>query len=489
MMAGYPSEESEEQRISDKPGKKTTNREILFVTYFFVAIFAVLMGYFAYFIAFQSDEVINNSYNPRQDLLASQVIRGEIQGSKGEVLAETVTKEDGTEVRRYPYDCMFSHIVGSFDKGKTGIELSENFRLLTSHTNVFSQFVLQAKGEKVAGDNIITTLDVQLQKTAHDALGTKKGAVVAMDPNTGKILAMVSKPDYDPNQILSQWDNLVDDAENESALVNRATQGLYPPGSTFKMITTLEYLREHPGDYEDYSYTCTGNGGFSGIQIKCYGNERHGTVDLKHSLAQSCNTSFANIGTTLNKGKFRNLCDSLLFNKPLPINIAYKKSSFVIDKDSKDSEMPQTVIGQGKTQITPMHNCMITAAVANGGTMMKPYVIDSIETSGGSKVKKYLPESYADVMTAEESEILTDMMKEVVNSGTGRKLSDLSYPVAGKTGSAEYDSSKSSHAWFVGFAPADKPQIAVCVIVEGAGTGSEYAVPIAKRIFANYLGN
>ena len=468
--------------------KKAANREILFVTYFFVSIFAVLMGYFAYFIAFQSDEVINNSYNPRQDLLASQVIRGEIQGSKGEVLAETVTK-GGTEVRRYPYDCTFSHVVGSFDKGKTGIELSENFRLLTSHTNVFSQFLLQAKGEKVAGDNIITTLDVELQKTAHDALGTKKGAVVALDPNTGKILALVSKPDYDPNQILSEWDSLVDDTENESALVNRATQGLYPPGSTFKIITALEYVREHPDDYGEYSYNCTGNGGFSGVQIKCYGNERHGKVDLKHSLSESCNTSFANLGTTLDKESFRGLCDNLLFNKPLPLNMAYKKSSFVIDKNTDDSQMPQTGIGQGKTQITPMHNCMITAAIANGGTMMKPYVIDSIETSGGSKVKKYLPETYADVMSAEEAALLTDMMQEVVDSGTGSRLSDLSYPVAGKTGSAEYDSSKASHAWFVGFAPADKPEIAVCVIVEGAGTGSAYAVPIAKRVFTNYLGN
>lgn len=465
-----------------KEKKPSTNREIISITYIFVGIFVLLLTNFAYFIFIQSRSVINNPYNGRQDLLAERVVRGKILGNNGEVLAETVTDANGNETRNYPYGAEFSHIVGRFSKGKTGIELSENFNLLTANVNVFEKVSNEMAGNKNDGDNVVTTLDVALQKVAYDALGNKKGAIVVLEPSTGKVLAMVSKPDYNPNTVSKEWDNLVDDEEKESALINRATQGLYPPGSTFKILTTLEYLREN-GENHNYKYNCKGKETIGDVVINCYGNKAHGKEDLKQSFAKSCNAAFANIGVSLKKDKFRELCDNFLFNTDLPTELASKQSSFVLEQSSKQEELLQTVIGQGKTQMTPLHNALIVSTIANGGTLMKPYVVDHIENVDGRIIEKNMPSTYKNLLSNQEVKILTEYMEAVVEEGTASKLKGLSYRVAGKTGSAEFDSTKASHSWFVGFAPVDNPQIAVSIIVEGAGTGSEYAVPIAKKIF------
>ena len=160
-----------------------------------------------------------------------------------------------------------------------------------------------------------------------------------MEPSTGKILAMVSKPDYDPNNIDSVWEDLSKD--EDSALLNRATQGLYPPGSTFKVLTALEYIREHP-DYEDYSYTCKGTNIEHGVNIHCASGEVHGKVNLAKSLAYSCNTSFVNIGESLSFSGFHDLCESFLFNQSVPFNFECSQSKFYLNKKSDPSEMPQT---------------------------------------------------------------------------------------------------------------------------------------------------
>lgn len=472
----------------EKNKKEKANKEIILVMYIFVGLFILIIGYFTNFMINQSSEVINNAYNPRQDLLAEQVVRGDIISADGKVLAHTTTDDEGTETRVYPYKDVFVHIVGQFNKGKTGLESSENFHLLTSNNGTISKIFKELSGEKNIGDNIITTLDTQLQQAAYDALGNNKGAVVVMEPSSGKILAMVSKPDYDPNEIDTTWNALVEDKNNESTLLNRATQGLYPPGSTFKILTALEYIRENP-DYEDYEYVCEGKGIFQSVTINCYNNKEHGEEDLKESFAKSCNASFAHIGTTLNMTSFRKLCDSFLFNKEIPTSIPTKKSSFVLNGSSDPSLIPQTVIGQGQTQITPLLNAMIVSAIANGGVMMKPYVVDRIENQGGTVIKKYMTEISDTVMTPDEAGILTSFMEETVENGTATSLQNKNYTVAGKTGSAEHSKDSPAHAWFVGFASTDKPDIAVSIIVESVGTGSEYAVPIAEKIFKTYYNN
>lgn len=480
-------EEAEEAYKKTKKKKgRNSNREIVVLTYMFVGVFVGLLAYFGYFISVDSSNIINNPYNKRQDLLAERVVRGKILGSGGQVLAETKITKDGKEYRHYPYDNMFCHIVGRFDSGKTGVELSQNINLLTSSENPLLAILNEIQGEKNLGDNVVTTLDVNVQKAAYDALGSRKGAVVALEPSTGKILAMVSRIDYNPNTAGENWDELVEDKGENSALLNRATQGLYPPGSTFKIVTALEYIRENK-NYKEYYYDCNGSDTFQGVKINCYNNKVHGSEDLTRSFAKSCNASFANIGMQLKPGSFRSLCNSLLFNAELPTNIAYSKSSFVLSKKSDKDEIPQTAIGQGETQITPLHNAMIAAAVANGGVIMNPYVVDHLESHDGDMVKQYEPIEYGPVMSEKEAKILKKMMTAVVEEGTATALNGLSYSVAGKTGSAEYDSSKSSHAWFVGFADNGDKELAVSIIVEGAGTGSEYAVPIARKVFDAYL--
>ena len=234
------------------------NRHILMITYAVAALFAGLVLYFAFFLQIKSENVINNSYNARLDSFSDRVVRGEILSSDGRVLAQTNVDENGGETRYYPYDAMFSHVVGYSTKGKTGLEALGNFYLLTSHVNLAEQVINELSSVKNLGDNVITTLDVDLQKAAYDALGSRKGAVVAMEPDTGKILAMVSKPDYNPNTLAADWDALVAGDNSEGQLLNRAAQGLYPPGSTFKIVTALEYIRENPENFRDYRFDCSG---------------------------------------------------------------------------------------------------------------------------------------------------------------------------------------------------------------------------------------
>ncbi|SET01119.1 peptidoglycan glycosyltransferase [[Clostridium] polysaccharolyticum] len=446
-----------------------------------------MAGRYIYFMIAESPVQINNSYNRRQDLLAEKYVRGKILASDGTVLAQTVTGSDGKEKREYPYGQVFSHVVGSVGRGKTGLELAENFTMLSSHINVISQAITQMQGNKIVADDIVTTLNIELQKVAYEALGNRKGAAVAIEPATGRILAMVSKPSYDPNTIAANWDSLVSDTTGNSTLLNRATQGLYAPGSTFKIVSLLEYLKEHPDDYESYTYECKGSAMFGDRRISCYNDHVHGKQNLKESLANSCNDSFAHIGTVLNLKSYKNTAEKLMFNKSLSLRIPYNKSSFSLSSKDSLNEIAQTAMGQGKTQITPLQSALISSAIASQGKMMRPYIVEKVQTSTGYVARSTKAKVLSRSMTKKQASIVKEYMEEVVNHGTGTALKNRKYQVAGKTGSAEYDSTGASHAWFTGFAPANDPKIAVSIIVESSGTGSEYAVPIAKKMFESYL--
>lgn len=461
-------------------------RSIYSVIYIFIGLFVLMTGYFTHFLIFRSNATVNNAYNKRHDILAERVLKGKILAADGGILAETVIDEEGNEIRNYPYKDMFVHIVGKDLRGRTGLEESENISLLTSSLNTFGNMYNDLVGEKSLGDNVVTTLDIDLQQIAYDSLGNNRGAVVVLEPASGKILAMVSKPSYDPNTIDLKWSELAEDVNEESPFLNRATQGLYPPGSTFKIITALAYMRENP-EYKDYEYECDGSIEYKGMTMRCYNNKVHGHVDLMRSFAKSCNTSFASIGKGLDITNFRTLSDSFLFNQPLPVAMASNISRFELQLGSASvKETMQTAIGQGRTLITPLHNAMIAAMIANGGAMMRPYLVDHIENAEGGIIKRYHPQTYATPMTASEAAYLTGMMNEVVENGTASSLSDLKVRVAGKTGSADTEGKK-AHAWFIGFAPVENPRLAISVIVENKGTGSEYAVPIAKQIIKAYF--
>lgn len=466
------------------------NRNILRITYVISALFLALSAYFAWFLQMRSEVVINNPYNnARMDSFADRIVRGSIESSDGTVLAETLTGEDGNETRHYPYGPLFAHVVGYSAKGKTGLESQANFYLWRSHINLVEQAVNELTGVKNPGDHVITTLNLSLQQTASEALGDRRGAVIVMEPDTGKILAMVSKPDFDPNTVADQWESLIDPENTSAQLLNRAAQGLYPPGSTFKIVTALEYIREHPDDFTDYHFDCDGyyhNGNYT---IKCYHETAHGAQDLGLAFANSCNGAFANLGLKLDLGRFHSLAGELLFRSDLPLPFAYNKSSYTMTEDADIWTVLQTSIGQGGTQMTPVHNLLLTSAIANGGTLMKPYLIDSVESAGGERVKKFMPSSYGELMTAAEAGHLTNLMSGVVTAGTGSAVRTDDYTVAGKTGSAEFETGKESHAWFTGFAPAQSPKIAVCVLVEEGGSGGRAAAPVARKIFDAYFLN
>lgn len=470
----------------DIPNPKA-NRSMLVVAYLIVGIFICMIGYFGYFLQVRSDSVINNSYNARLDSFANRVVRGEILGSGGEVLAQTQVHEDGSEQRIYPYGSLFAHVVGYSDHGKTGLEAQANFYLLSSHINLAEKTMNELSDIKNIGDHVVTTLDVGMQQVASDALGDRKGAVLALEPDTGKILAMVSKPGYDPNTLADDWDALISGDNTEAQLLNRASQGLYPPGSTFKYITMLEYIREHPDDWRDFSYDCDGHYENGDYTISCYHGNAHGHQTLGQAFANSCNGAFASLGLTLNLAGLKTLTDQMLFNTELPVSFAYSRSSFAMGSDADTWEILQTSIGQGSTQVTPLHNAMMTAAIANGGVLMKPYLIDHVENVLGEEVKKFLPASAGSLITAEEAGILSDGMRMVVTEGTGSAVRTDAYSVAGKTGSAEFEKNRETHAWFTGFAPAEDPGLVVTVIVEEGGSGGKVAAPIARAVFDYYF--
>lgn len=458
------------------------------VTYLFVAVFLCMMGYTCHYAVTHQQELINNSYNGRQELLISQNTRGTIYAAGGQVLAETLNDENGKEIRTYPYDNLFAHVVGYASNGKFGIESSSNYYLINSNAKLADKVASDVAGVKYPGDSVYTTLDVGVQEVAFRSLGVYKGAIIVSEPSTGKIIAMVSKPDFNPNEIDVIWDELLEDKES-TVLLNRATQGLYPPGSTFKIVTALEYIRENPDTYNQYSYQCNGRFTLGEDRINCYHGTVHGYEDFTKSFAKSCNSSFANIGMKLDRAKFGNTLNSLLFNEELSVSFAYNQSRLVVDESTSDSDIMQAAIGQGTTQITPLHLNMITCAIANKGVLMKPYMVECVKNNEGNIIKQFESNTYRKLMSEEEAAALTNLMQEVVKSGTGTKLSGLSYTAAGKTGSAEFNSVKTdSHAWFTGFAPAEDPEVCVTIIIEGAGSGGDYAVPIAKRIFDEYFG-
>ena len=463
--------------------KRAKNREYTFVSLFFVLIFISLIGYVVYFNAAVSEDFINSPYNTRQDTFSDRVVRGNIQSSDGEILATTEVYDDGSEHRVYPYSNIFAHVVGFDSNGKSGLESEANFQLLSSHQFFLDQMKNEFLGRKNMGDTVVSSLSATLQSTAYYALGDRRGAVVVMEPDTGRILAMVSKPDFDPNYIADNWEWMVAD-ENDSSLLNRATNGAYPPGSTFKVVMALDYFRTY-GTLEGYSYLCQGSITVDEHTINCYNGAVHGQEDLYGAFASSCNCAFADIGLNLGSRSLRSTAEDLLFNKNLPLT-TYRKSSFSLDSKAGDPLIMQTSIGQGNTLVSPMHMALITCAIANGGVLMQPTLIDQVVNVDGEVVDTTEPSSYKRLITNNEANLLGKLMEDVVSYGTATALNGRGYTAAGKTGSAEFDEQGNSHSWFIGYSNVEDPDIVVAVIVENGGTGSEAAVPIAGEIFDTY---
>ena len=464
-----------EQRRAERSKLRRTNKEIMSVSYVVILLFVGMIAYLGYFTVHDAK---------RLTLLEDKYIRGEIQASDGTTLAASVT-EDGKDTRYYPYGKTFAHVVGYSYNGVTGIESQGASYLLNSHTNPLIRIIEALRGIKSSGDTVITTLDVNLQQTAYQAMSDHNGAVVVMEPTTGRILAMVSRPGFDPNTLPDEWEDLVSDSGN-SNLVNRATQGLYTPGSTFKILTALEYMRENPSSWPAYTFDCDGTYTVEDYTINCSKKKSHGEQDLREAFANSCNGAFAALGQQLSFSRFYNMCGDFGFNGSLGTRVPTATSKFELSNNNSTWKILQTSIGQGDTQITPMLNCLIVSAVANNGVMMNPYLIDSVVTKYGDRVASFAPAALRTVMTTAEAAEMEKMMEKVVKEGTGSEAQGSGYTVAGKTGSAETGKDVETNAWFVGYATDDENksrQIAVSIVLEEGGSGGQAAAPIAKKIF------
>lgn len=445
----------------------------------FAGMFAILIGYFLYFSIFKQKEMLVHPQNTRMNILEEEVVRGEIYDTNLVLLG--TTDEEGNRV--YPRKALYAHAVGYSQSGKTGVEALANAQLLYPDYNIKALFKAAFLEEKFEGRDVVLTLDDRYQTAIADAMGSSKGGVVVLEPETGKIRAMYSAPSFDPNNITSNWESLTTDTNN-TPLLNRATQGLYPPGSIFKVITTLAYLQNYD-DIEDFSYDCDGIFEGDDFKIKCYDYTAHGHVDIHSAFAASCNGYFIKLAEKLSVKQLQAAAESLGFNTPVDFDMSTSTSKFQLTASDSTFEKAATSIGQGKTLATPMHMALIASAIANDGVSMKPYIVDySMKQSGKVKLKN-MPIHEGPIMDEETARYLQELMKGVVTSGTGSPLITTGITVGGKTGTAQNETSE-DHSWFIGFAKDDagvKTSIAFAVLVEGGGVR---ALSVAQKILDVY---
>lgn len=475
--------------------KKMTFR---ILKWFFFGLLVLLMVFQVFYLIGPAFNDSINTYNARLSDIEEKIVRGDILDRNGMVIATTKIDEDEM-YRYYPYDEVFAHVVGYSHQGRTGIEALADLYLLQSHNNFQQKLFQELSFDRAVGDNVTTTLDGELQIRAYELLDGRDGAVIAIDPSTGEILAMVSNPGFNPNDLEDQWNTLITDTER-SPLLNRGTQGLYPPGSTYKIITTAAYLQNHGA--EDFFYFCMGSDYFGNKEIHCYHENAHGRENLEEAFYHSCNTAFAYIGQSLDIDSLIALNHTLLFNQSLPYPLPHSKSQFVMSADPTDAMLAETVIGQGETLMTPLHTLLITAAIANEGVLVKPYLLEAVEDQDGQIVEQLhyvvdttdmtdeaiaeLPQTSWNLFDSETADTIAGYMRSVVESGTGYRAALENYEVCGKTGTAQ-NNSELDHAWFVGFAPYNNPEIAIVVLVEQGGSGGSVAAPIAGELIELYL--
>jgi len=376
---------------------------------------------------------------------------------------------------------IFSHVIGysSENYGSSGLEAFYNKELMNS-SDTMEALRSKINDYYIKGNNITLTLDRSLQVYASQQLRGKKGSIVVLRPDTGEILAMVSKPDFDPSGIQNNWESLIND--KNSPLLNRAAEGLYPPGSIFKLIITSSILKN---DLQDEEIECSGEINVDGYVIKDSDGKAHGKIKLNEALKYSCNSYFIKQGLTLGYNPISSEAAKFKFNKSFQTDFRISQSIFPNKADDKN--VAQESIGQGAVLMTPLQGALMVSAIANEGIMMQPYVVSNITDSEGKIIKSFKPKQTAQIMNKAIADKIRALMIEVVDSGTGTKAKVSKVAVAGKTGTAEVSGGKKSHAWFVGFAPADNPRVAIAVLVENGGGGGSAAAPIASKVLKKAL--
>lgn len=465
--------------------EKDISNNIKKVFVVFLLCFVGIITYITYFEFYEAPTVVKSPYNKRLWAIRNEVLRGTIFDRNMTALTKSERVNEETQKRTYTGGEIFAHALGYVDikYGITGLERKYDTELMGAESiNLIELIKNKGKQEEKVGHNLKTTLDYNVQKLAYDLLGNNRGAVVALNPKTGEVLAMVSKPSYNPNNLSEIWESL-QKTEANHPLINRATAGLYPPGSTFKTITAISAL-ENIKDITIRKFEDKGKLVFNQNEsMSNYNGEVLGNINFKEAFYHSSNVFFGNLGLELGNDKLKATAEKFFFNKNIPTDgITIENSKFPSYKNYEKGNIAQSAIGQAEVLATPMEMALVASTIANDGVMMKPFIVSQITDNKGKVVKNVDSQSAGEYISKDNAKIMKDFMRAVVTSGTGTAAEVSGINAAGKTGTADHVESKNPHAWFIGFAPYDNPQVAVAVIVEEGGVGGKAAAKIAGQV-------
>ncbi len=475
------------------------NRPIVRLYGLVVLLFALLVAFTSRWTIFEASSLRNNPLNARSLLQQQRIDRGSILAADGEVLARSVRGPEGTYERIYPTGEEFAHAIGySYTAlGRTGLESFRN-PSLSGQTSTNLQTILnQLQGKKPRGSEVITTLDPHAQKVANAALAGHEGAVVALDPRTGAVKVMASTPSFDPGSLRSQraFEKLAADSKGRP-LVNRATQFGYAPGSSFKVLTATAAI--DTGVFTPQSTVSARNGvPISGVPLQNDNNESFGEMTLTEALAKSVNTVWAQVAERLGKRTMARYMNRFGFGRKPQLDYPAEEMSAsgeylgsrLLSTTSPLVDVGRMGIGQDKLAVAPLQMAEVAAAVANHGRLMVPHLTDRVVDPDGRTVLRVLPRVQATVMKPSTAAAVTGMMEAVVNEGTGTQAQIPGVQVAGKTGTAETQIGTAiNNVWFIAFAPAANPTVAVAVTLRGVpGQGASYAAPVARMVMESLL--
>jgi peptidoglycan glycosyltransferase len=467
------------------------NRQISRLFGVVVLLFVVLIAATSWNTVFSADSLDKNSKNRRNLIRDARVPRGLILARDGRVLARSLrrgTRRNRYYTRTYPTGSLFSHAIGySFIQfGQSGLEKYRS-DALAGKEEEFQSILSELESRKREGKDVVTTLDAKAQQTAVQALGGRAGSIVALEPSTGRVRVMVSIPDFDPNQVPKRRRQL--DRAPGSPVLNRATQARYPPGSTFKVVTAAAALDS--GKFTPQS-VLSGKSPqtIGGVPLSNFGNEQFGSVSLTDALTHSVNTVWGQVGEKLGKGTMFEYMERFGFGRKPPLDYPADQmdASGVFAKDrllggGDPVDIGRVAIGQERLQVTPLQMAMVASAIGNGGRLMKPRLTDRIVAKDGRVSERIEPDMADRVMSKNAASQLGEMMGHVVEEGTGTAGALGGTKVAGKTGTAEVQGGAANQAWFIAFAPIDKPKLAIAVTVERtSGQGGTVAAPLAKQV-------
>ncbi|MDY4678413.1 peptidoglycan D,D-transpeptidase FtsI family protein [Bifidobacterium tsurumiense] len=474
-----------------------------------IVLFAVLGLSSTVITAIQANTLNNDPRNVRALYHEFGAPRGSILASDGTVLAKSDPVNDAFEYQRsYSSGDVYAPVTGYFSisqRADRGIEASRNELLSGQSDALFWQrFKSLLSGTENKGASIETSIDTKLQTLAYQLLQDKDGALVAIEPSSGRILAMVSTPSYDPNQLASHdgtavnqaYSTLTADANNP--MLNRAISQLYPPGSTFKTVVAAAALET--GNYQVDTQIPAGAGytlpGTNTVltNVESAANGSNGTISFEDALAYSSNTAFAQLGVSLGDDAVSEQAKKLGYGSSITLDgsdstgLPMKAIASSFPTGVSDDKLALASIGQGDTQSTPLQTAMIAAAIANKGKLMQPTLVDRVRSSDLSVLSSTTPSVMSQAFSEDTANKLTQMMEAVVTKeNTNLAIDGVS--VAAKTGTAQIGANNESiDGWVMGFAPADDPKIAIAVVVHNTDTAGSYAAgPIMKQVMEEAL--